>query len=219
MKSATLVIALSLGFLFFDGYINGAGVVVPGEIGSSGCYRTVSPSDEKIPIIGPPFPGGAYKALHIVGAACFFLAELVVQICTWKMTWRMRCMLRRNGIKQPAINLLLRDGTMIYVAISVWSFVTFVVSNITLQATTIPFISTLLYRLMLRLRQVQTLEHSQVMSPNCAVLPRVVGNQGSPSDLGTTLHEDLDSDDEVIHITNDPVVVGFGPTTEEPRGV
>ncbi|KAJ3547620.1 hypothetical protein NM688_g5382 [Phlebia brevispora] len=217
MKRTALVWGLSLVFICCDLYVSFDGTIVSGSVGSSGCYRILSPNEEKEPIFGVPFSSRTDRLARVAGAACAFLAEMVIQICTWEKTWKIRCVLKRSGITEPFFYLCLRDGTVAYIAITGWFIITFALTDLTLQAMTIPFISILLCRVMLRLRQVHMTDGTKGSSPNDSIVSRVVGNLGAPLDFRSRSHEAADDDDngdEIIFVTHDPLMAGLEQSEE-----
>ncbi|KAJ3547621.1 hypothetical protein NM688_g5383 [Phlebia brevispora] len=125
IKRTALVGGLSLVFICCHMYVSFDGTIVPGTIGSSGCYRLLNSNEEKEPIFGVPFSRRTDRVARAAGAACAFLAEMVIQICTWEKSWKIRRILKRSNITQSFFLLCLRDGTIVYVSISFWFLITF----------------------------------------------------------------------------------------------
>ncbi|KAJ3554691.1 hypothetical protein NM688_g2976 [Phlebia brevispora] len=146
-----------------------------------------------------------------VGTACVIVAEAIVQVGTWTKSLSARNTLRELHIQQPLVGLLLRDGTAGFMFLSSWAILLQLVKGVQLSSITVPGISIVICRFLLRLRQVYVLDGSV----HSDVIPAVVvGNMGAPLDMrGIENDRDVaeeDPEDDVVPslfvLEDDPVL-------------
>ncbi|KAJ3556304.1 hypothetical protein NM688_g2100 [Phlebia brevispora] len=160
------------------------------------------------------------------------------QIVTWMKTAQVRQTLKRLKQEQPLIKLLLRDGTFGFMFLAIFSLImqlivgpiTFFVAPIELtprtsgQPTsedlsilTLPFLSIMMCRFMLNLRQVYLSDDSFGGSTQAISVPVfIVGNLGAPLDISSA-HDitfnrdncDAELDDDSIVFSSDPLGSGL----------
>ncbi|KAJ3543333.1 hypothetical protein NM688_g5867 [Phlebia brevispora] len=110
--------------------------------------------------------------------------------------------------------LLLRDGTLMFLFLSIFSILTQLPStDVYLSSLTLPVVSIIVCRFLLRLRQVYLSDgRSEPGGTQSLTAPSIlVGNLGAPLDFGTAFHQD-DVEDEFVDavlISDDPLSVGL----------
>ena len=57
-------------------------------------------------------PSAAYTAVNIGGMCCLFIAEIVVQIYTWRSTWKVLQEVKKLRVRKSLLFFLLRDGEL-----------------------------------------------------------------------------------------------------------
>ncbi|KAJ3556303.1 hypothetical protein NM688_g2101 [Phlebia brevispora] len=163
--------------------------------------------------------------LGFVGTSCSVLAELIVQVVTWVKTADVKRTLKRLNMERPLITLLLRSGAVLSALcrgrfLAAFSTVTQSVSTKQdLTVLNLPFLSILMCRFMLELRQIYLSdgalegETSQAIS----IPPIVVGNLGASLDIGSPQDvvfdhlsiRDIEPEDDLILVSNDPLASGL----------
>ncbi|KAJ3528743.1 hypothetical protein NM688_g7953 [Phlebia brevispora] len=152
----------------------------------------------------------------VIGTVSSVAGELVVQIVTWMKTAEVKRILTRLKIRQPLTKLLLRDGTTGFTFLAVFSIVMQAIpTSQDLSILSLPFVSILMCRFMMKLRQVHLSDGTsgKVTSYSISIPSIVIGNLGAPLGVsGTTESEDYETgldDDNLIFISSDPLGSGL----------
>ncbi|KAJ3551240.1 hypothetical protein NM688_g4816 [Phlebia brevispora] len=191
---AVLIFGLGMIFICCSTYVGNIGTFLARPSPLPGCFQYIvfdgQPSELSL---GPQHPDGLYSVVGTSGIVALLLAELIVQCCTWRQTWAVRCTLRSMGIRKPLLVLLLRDGAINYLALTLWALlVNFAECRLDLQFTILPFVSVSLTRLLLRLRRIQQVDLTDDnLSLRTAIISaQVIGNLGEPLEFIQVERED-----------------------------
>ncbi|KAJ3519960.1 hypothetical protein NM688_g9227 [Phlebia brevispora] len=153
------------------------------------------------------------EIINHAGDACLVLSELLVQFYTWESILRSRLLLDRQRVK-PFYRVLLRDGTVIYLAMIIWWIVTAVSgeTGIGLSDMTLPGISITICRIIIRLRRTQESD-SIVRRPDTTYARRSQVPVGSAAQNLTTIPAGLSGgvrrDDGLTYFSDSSRIVDY----------
>ncbi|KAJ3551138.1 hypothetical protein NM688_g4900 [Phlebia brevispora] len=194
-RLAAAVFLLGLVHACSNAYTNNAGAFHSLRPPLTGCLQFVIPDENLSSVLGENQPlTAAYRIAAYTGTGCIILSELIVQVYTWRRTLDIQRTLRSFNVNAPLFTLLLRDGAISYIAVSVF-----------------------LCRFILSLRQVRLSDAQDPLAKTQnSIVSRVVGNAGAPLDIelsrGLPVDPvDSDEEEEVIWITDDPLMAGLMP--------